>query len=355
MSSLGDIIQAFHVLDYLREMFPEAVIDWVTEESLAPLVSAHPYVRSALSINLKELKKGWRRLSAWKKIFRFLFQLRKVRYDVLFDLQGNCKSGGVSFFSRAREKVGFGLRSVREKPNVLFTRTRFDVEKEANIREQYLDLVQKFFQKEMDISKNQGIKLLISPAEEERVQQIFVHSSLQTPLKMMVCPGSQWINKQIPLPVLSEFLQFVKNALPISFLFVWGSESEKKDCEQLSRLFPEASLVLEKLSVTVWQNVMNQVDVVVAVDSSALHLCGITNTLSFSVFGPTSPSVFKPIGSRHFSFQGICPYKKQFAKTCPLLRTCSTGACMANLNAEEMFSAFFSWWTQHHPLRITTF
>jgi heptosyltransferase-1 len=350
MSSLGDIIQAFHVLDYLQATFPDAVIDWVTEEAFVPLVSAHPYVRKALSINLKEIKKGWRHWLPWKKIFRFFFQLRKVPYDVLFDLQGNCKSGVVTFFSRACNKVGFGYHSVREKPNVLFTRSRFNVSKEMNIREQYLELVQKFFQKQSDLSSSQGVELAISFQEKAQIQQIFLHPSLQTEIKIMVCPGSQWMNKQIPLPTLSQFLRLIKDKLPVSFLFVWGSEEEKIYCEQLFTHFPETSFILEKLPVTVWQNVMNQVDVVVAVDSSALHLCGITKSFSFSVFGPTSPSVFKPIGSRHGFFQGACPYGKQFDKTCPLLRTCSTGACMGNLKAEEMCSAFFSWWTAHHPI-----
>ncbi len=348
MSSLGDIIQAFHVLDYLRSAFPEAAIDWVTEEAFVPLVSAHPYVRNALSINLKEMKKGWRSPFAWKKMFRFLFQMRSVPYDVLFDLQGNCKSGVVTLFSRAKKKVGFGCRSVREKPNVLFTNYRFNVSKRMNIREQYLELVQAFFRKEAHPLQSQGIQLTVSSAQQLQIQQIFLHPSLQTSLKMMVCPGSQWINKQIPLPTLSQFLRLVQSKLPISFLLVWGSDAEKLYCEQIHAQFPLSSLILEKLPITVWQNVMNEVNVVVAVDSSALHLCGITNTLSFSVFGPTSPSIFKPIGPRHFSFQGLCPYKKQFDKTCPLLRTCPSAPCMANLNPEEMASAFFSWWQQHH-------
>ncbi len=352
MSSLGDIIQAFHVLDYLRSTFPEAAIDWVTEEAFVPLVSAHPYVRKALSINLKEMKKGWRSWRAWKKIFRFFFELRSHPYDILFDLQGNCKSGVVTFFSRARKKVGFGYRCVREKPNVLFTNRRFDVSKQMNIREQYLELVQKFFEEKSLAPNSQGIKLTVSLEEQSYIDQIFRHRCLQTPLKMMVCPGSQWANKQIPLPTLSQFLQLIKNKLPISFLLVWGSEAEKLYCEEIHAQFSQASLVLEKLSITVWQNVMNAVDVVVAVDSSALHLCGITNTLSFSVFGPTSPSIFKPIGPRHFSFQGTCPYKKQFDKTCPLLRTCPTAACMANLNPEEMAASFFSWWQLHYPNEV---
>lgn len=351
MSSLGDIVQAFSILDWLRATFPEAKIDWATEEAFVPLVAAHPYVRQALSVNLKEMKRGWRSWRGWRKCFRFFTALRRERYDVLFDLQGNCKSGFVTFVSKACLKVGLGIQSVREKPNVLFTNFRFEVSKEKNIREQYIELVRTFFQTQnirlQEPLNQEKVKFRIDPEEKEQIRNIFLSPVLQTPLKIMVCPGSQWINKQVPVPILCQFLQALQKRLSTSFLLVWGSEEEKKYCERVQSQFPICSLILEKLPITVWQNVMHEVDVVLAVDSSALHLCGMTNTFSFSVFGPTSPAIFKPIGSRHFAIQGACPYGKTFEKTCPQLRTCPTGACMGRLDPQEMAKAFFLWWDHH--------
>lgn len=343
MSSLGDIVQAFHVLDSLRSSFPDAIINWVTEEAFVPLVSSHPYVNQVFSLNLKELKKGWRKFFLWKKLFGLLSLLRGRKYDLLLDLQGNCKSALVTFLSKARLKVGFGYHCVREKPNILATHLRFDVPQKMNIREQYLELVRKIGGEEIPFSKK-GVALAISLEEKEQIEKIFKHPCLQTKIKMMVCPGSQWVNKKIPLPILLEFLKKIEEKIRVSFLLVWGSEAEKNDCEMLQKNFPQNSIILDKLPLTVWQNVMREVDVVLAVDSSALHLCGITETSSFSIFGPTSPKVFKPIGAHHFAIQGVCPYGKQFDKTCPLLRTCSTGACMKNLKAEDLADAFFRWW-----------
>jgi len=348
MSSLGDIVHAFPVLEELRSAFPDASIDWAAEESFASLISAHPYVREALAVNFRELKKNWLKLSLWKKLFDRLAHLRRKRYDLLFDLQGNCKSGLITWLCRARVKVGFGVRSVREKPSILATYVRFDICKQMNIREQYLELVRKFLSRELGLEKPAltQTKILLKLALEDRqkIDKMVQHPILQEPLKIMVCPGSQWINKQIPIETLSQFLQLIQKKLAGAFLFVWGSDAEKKDCETLHSLFIEKSMILEKLSVAAWQNVMHEVDVVIAVDSSALHLCGITKTPSFSVFGPTSPSIFKPLGSKHFAFQGVCPYNEKFEKTCPKLRTCPTGACMKNLDASAMADAFLLWW-----------
>ena len=38
LSSLGDIIQAFPVLEYILQHYPQTIIDWVVEQPFAELV-----------------------------------------------------------------------------------------------------------------------------------------------------------------------------------------------------------------------------------------------------------------------------------------------------------------------------
>src|SRR3990167_7437493 len=56
-SSLGDIIQALYVLDYLHAKFSNVAIDWVIENSFQMIVASHPLIRSAIPIETKGLKK----------------------------------------------------------------------------------------------------------------------------------------------------------------------------------------------------------------------------------------------------------------------------------------------------------
>jgi heptosyltransferase-1 len=156
----------------------------------------------------------------------------------------------------------------------------------------------------------------------------------------MVCPGSKWINKQLTFETLSDFLSKIDQRYAPSYLLIWGDDTEKALCERLHTLFPQTSLVVEKLPLPTWQNLMSEVSLMIAVDSSALHLCGTTSTPTFSIFGPTSPAVFKPLGERHVAYQGKCPYGRVFTKQCPILRTCPTGACIRGISAEELFRAF---------------
>lgn len=347
-SSLGDIIHAFPVLQFLSLRFPEAEIDWAVEERISPVVAAHPLVSKVLVFSFQEWKRGWKKEAAvWKKLKRQFSSLRQARYDAVFDLQGNGKSALVTAFAKAKAKVGLGRRSVREWPNLLATRFRFEVAQEENIRVQNLSVVSQFFSdlpEDAALSSSQGVRFRLTQEETAAVEKILASPFLQGEKKVMVCPSSAWKNKRVPFSFWKPFLEKVFEETRGSFLFVGGTEEEEAFCREIGSFFPENSLTLGRLSLPVWQNLMSRMDLLVGVDSSALHLSGTTDTPSFSFFGPTLPQVFKPMGTRHFALQGACPYGERFLKTCPQLRSCPTGACMQSFCPKAVGLAFSAWW-----------
>jgi heptosyltransferase-1 len=89
---------------------------------------------------------------------------------------------------------------------------------------------------------------------------------------------------------------------------------------------------------------MSKMDLVVSVDSLALHLAGTTQTPTYSIFGSSLAKKYQPLGLIHESFQGACPYGKKFEKRCSILRTCSTGSCIKDLTFKELTYHFSNWW-----------
>lgn len=325
-SSLGDIVQSFIVLNDLKRRFPKVEIDWAVEAGFFSIVAAHPLVSRAIALDMK----------GRKNLIQGLKDLKREKYDVVFDLQANCKSGVITLLSRGKVKVGYGFHSVREWPNILATNVRFEVSKQQSIRLFYLELIERYFQSSLS-RENEGVRFKIEAADKQKIDQIL--SKLNPGIRMMVCVGSRWSNKQLKESTLIDFLKKIENHYECNFLLIWGDEAERAQALEVSRHLKNAS-VIEKLPLPTWQNLMNEVHLVIAVDSSALHLCATTSTPSFSVFGPTHPNIFKPIGEKHFALQGSCPYGRTFEKQCPALRSCPTGACMKDLKAEWLFQAF---------------
>lgn len=346
-SSLGDIIQAFPVVSYIKKKVPSAQLDWAVEAPFSEIVERHPLVHRVLRLQTKQWRRSLSQLSSLKEIGSFLKQLRKERYDLLIDLQGNVKSGLVTYLAHAKKKVGFGWKSAPEWPNTLFTSTRFDPPRGRNIREDYLALAQGFF-RETGSFANEGITLSLKQEEEIMLERLLHHPKLQRAPIVVVCPGSAWANKQVTLDALWSFLKKAQEEFGMRFIWIWGNESERRIVQKLYDNFPMTSLIAPKMSLPALQNLMARSNLVVAMDSLPLHLCGTTPTPSFSVFGASLASKYKPIGDQHHALQGFCPYGKVFEKRCPILRTCSTGLCIRGFAGDQLMDSFRSWWLTLH-------
>lgn len=336
MSSLGDLIHAFPILEYLRQIVPAARIDWVVEESFSELVRAHPLVHEVLTVKTKKWRSQFFSKESWNEIKAFRRSLRKKKYDLVLDLQGNIKSACVTAAAKSSMKIGFAFATAAEWPNVLTTHKRFNPPPGGNIRDDYLFLVQSAFGDFCKV-ENQGVRLKLSSQEESKFQEMQERFRLIDRPKIMVCPGSNWPNKQLSEETLRSFLELSAAEWNAHFIFVWGNQAEKEMAERLSLSFEGCSTVLERVSLPLLQNFMSCVVLVIAMDSLPLHLAGVANTSTFSIFGPSSASKYAPAGVRHATFQGTCPYGKTFNKRCALLRSCKTGACMKELSGSLLF------------------
>jgi heptosyltransferase-1 len=341
-SSLGDIVQAYPVLQYCRQYDPKAKIDWVVEEPYKDLVQTHPDIDDTLIVKTKQWRRNWLKKETWKEVREFREQLQKNRYDLVLDLQGNTKSGLITGLALSPLKIGFGYQSVAEWPNLLFTHRRFNPPPGKNKREDYLSLIQHV--KTLFNFTIAPVTLKISQREQERIEQILASHRLQRGPKIMICPGSNWPNKQLPLSSLKPFLYYLHQELKGSFVFVWGTLHEKTMVEDLAHVFPEQSLVMDRLPLPTLQNLMSHMGLVLAMDSMALHLAGSAGVPTFGVFGPSRGDKYKPMGSSHEVFQGTCPYGKRFDTRCQWMRSCSTGSCINQIASEDLFLKFNKWW-----------
>ena len=106
-SALGDIVHSLPFLAALREQFPQAEIDWVVARGLHAFLEGHPMIRRLWVINKDQWKKPARIKKTLSEILQLRKDLRAQQYDVAIDLSGLLRSGIITWFSRARFKLGF--------------------------------------------------------------------------------------------------------------------------------------------------------------------------------------------------------------------------------------------------------
>jgi heptosyltransferase-1 len=330
-SSLGDIIQSLGVVSAIRKWRPDAEIHWVADPAFTPLLEAYPLIDRVWPLPTKGM------LGRLRALREGLTLLRRERFDLALDLQGNVKSGLITYAVRAAHKVGLGFRTAREWPAALFVDERIEVPRTLPIRQFYREMVRRAL-KGTGEAHGEG-EIAFQTGSEERLRVLQLAASVGRRPLFLICPHSKWPNKQLPLDTWSQFLARVD----AFFLFAWGSETERGEAEQLASRFPDRSALSDRFPVPVWHFLMSQVDGVIAVDSSALHLAAVAHVPTFSLFGPSRLSVFQPVGELHGGIEGTCPYGVAFEKTCPRLRTCPTGACLTRIAPEAIFERFVSW------------
>lgn len=322
-SALGDIVHTYPVIEYLKHRFPDAQIDWVVEVGCGTLVERHPHITRTLFVHTKMWRKHPFTAPTRNAISAFKQQLREVEYDAVFDLQGNIKSALITFFARSKHKVGFGYQTVSEIPNLLATHHRYNPPKGQNIREDYLSIVKQHFNDSADFHFN-GVVLNTLPAELDQLNALL--APFNNRFKLIVCTGSNWKNKRLPLESVIGLLQNMPKGH--FFLLCWATAKERISSERLHHEFPDRSIILPLLPLHLLQNLMSRVDLVFSMDSLPLHLAGTTNTATISFFGPSLAEKYRPLGDQHTALQRACPYGVAFDKRCPKLRTCTTGACL---------------------------
>jgi heptosyltransferase-1 len=320
MSSLGDILQAINLVNYIKEKDPDIKLTWLVEQKHYSLLKTFPQIDHILSFDTSIFKINF--FKGLCKAFQFRKKVRTKEYDVVFDLQGNTKSALMTLFAKSQSKVGFSWSSVAEICNLLVTNKKVFVSKKDPITKQYQDVIKTFFSE--DENQKKPIR--------EIPKQIFG--------KVMVCPGSAWENKQLDPNVFKVFLEKIFKKYQFKFLFVFGNEKEEKLCYALADFGLKDHEIKGPFAWNEWKEEIKHCDIIISADSCALHLASCMNAPTFSFFGPSSMKVYMPDGEIHAGTQGLCPYHITFEKRCPKLRTCKSGACIKKIDADHLFLAF---------------
>lgn len=342
-SALGDIVQAFPVAEYLKSIRHVETIGWVVEEQAAELVSSHPCVDEVIPIDSKTIKTTSTFCAAFHEFWRQRERIRQKKWDILFDLQGNCKSACVTFMARAGVKVGWGFQKAPEKVASAVLHCRVNPSERVSMRDQYLSIPRVYFQDET-LFIPQSLVLRLTRDMEERCRLEMSRWPKDRPI-WIVSLGSRWKNKMCDAQEMASALAALQKEKNLYFVFTAATTPELNEAGTCLRSLPHPlpGNVLYQLPLPVVQHLMARASRFIGVDSLMLHLAATTCTPTFSLFGPSSAALYAPQHVGDISQQGTCPYGISFLKRCPHMRTCPTGACIKQIKAKQLECLLRNW------------
>ena len=270
LSAMGDIVQSMIVLQFIKEYRPDCKIDWFVDRKFSDILNDAKHIDNIFPLNIKGVKL-YEFPSKLIKLYKFIRS--KGRYDLVIDLQGLIKSGLVSRFISANNRVGFHWASSREPLSAFFYSKTFRIPYEENVIRRYIGLIEKCF--EMNVTNDDIVnkKSFFSLTEQTN----FSHSDYA-----LFIVGASFESKIYPVEKFAE----VSNSLVIDVVVVWHSDNEKILAEKLKKLSPKV-IISKKINVDKLKNLISNATIVIGGDTGPTHLAWSMNIPSITIFGPT--------------------------------------------------------------------
>jgi len=335
-SSLGDVIHALPVLDYLQQVSAGIEIDWVVEESFLPVIEHNPHLAQIHVVRTKKWRKAPFSAETRRDLKDLYNDLRGRSYDLVFDIQGNLKSGLIAWLSGAEKRVGFSRDVLQEKVNSLFTTRKIPFRAiDRNVTDRYLRVISVLFgrdYRDMEISGT-----ILSSAEDEAAADRYM-AGLPDGLVFVFQVGTTWKTKLwYPEGWTALARRIVAHYPGSTILINWGSPDEKALAEQIAGEVGSSVRLLPWLRIRELIPVLRRVDLVVGGDTGPVYMAAAVGTPTVSYYRATSAAAYAPRGDLHRSVQA-----QMSCAGCGLTSCDKDAVCRASISVDALFDAVTS-------------
>ncbi len=325
LSSIGDIVLTFPLLQALHQAFPQAKIDYVVRQEYTELLRAAPPLHHIWTYNTATGLTG---------LWKLRQTLKEHQYDVVLDLHRNIRSlllrlGGVGNQTVAIQKQVFRRwLLVKFKWNTftnplpvahkyLFTARRAGL---------HLMLPEKYFFLPQTITKK------MQPMTQELLLQNF---------RVVMAPGARHATKQWPAEYYQQLIQLIFQQYGWRTILL-GSATEAPLIQRIARTTPDLTRLFPgNLSLLESAALIEALPYFISNDSGLMHIAAALHKPQLAFFGPTVREFgFFPLNDRAI----VLEQKELTCRPCSHLGTehCPLGhfRCMRETTPEQAFQAF---------------
>lgn len=286
-SSLGDVIHNCPVVADIRQHFPDALIDWVVEESFADIPRLHSGVNQVYTVAFRRWRKQILNPQIWSEIKHFKQLIVQQQYDAVIDSQGLLKSALITRLTNG-VKHGYDKQSIRE-----------------SIASRFYDKTYAISYQQHAVTRNRTLAALslgYAPPSNAPNYGLQAKSDLSFLLKkpfIIALHGTSRDSKLWPIEHWIELGKTLKNQ-QLNLLLPWSNSAELSRAEQIANTL-ENVVVLPKLSITELASVISQAKAAIGVDTGLSHLAAALNIPTIALYTDTNPALTGVMGSQAFT------------------------------------------------------
>ncbi len=333
MSALGDIIHALPVLDYLHQVSSGIEVDWVVEEPFREILEGNPLISRLHCVRTKVWRKRPFSAATRGEINTVRAALREREYDLVFDIQGNLKSGLVTWLTGADNRIGFEREALQEAANLLFTTRQVPLRRQDyHITDQYLRIVSVSFGRDFNLLQLSS-DIYTSPEDDEAARTLL--ATMSDGLVFLFHYGTTWQTKYWFEEAWVDLGKRLLESHPeSSILMSWGNDDERAAATRLAAAIGPGVRILDRYSLKAFAALLKKVDLVIGGDTGPIHIAAAAGTPTVSLFRASDGKRSGPRGPGHVIVQTNIHCSPCFRTECD-----KNDKCMRTIHVDDVMKA----------------
>lgn len=312
-SSLGDIVHTFKAVQLLHENYPKAVIDWLVNPAFAELLDYAP-VEIARKIPFKRKQLG-NVFTFLPEFIKLVYQLRKVKYDMIFDFQGLLRSAFFTRVSRSKRFIGFA--NPREKMAAKFYSSKVELPEGCRQAVERNLALARSYCKDWELENKLNIPVI--QHNRDFVKGKLKHRNISYKQGVVaIFSGARWESKRFPTAMFVNLINQLHEKYPQYKFLLLGTKDEAESAEAIVQ--STGDYVVNVAGATKLGGLVELLrlcKLVISNDSGPLHLAAALGCPTIALYGPTDPTYTGPDGENVTIFQSDVECKNCLNRVCP--------------------------------------
>lgn len=296
-NQLGDLLASVPLFRAIKETYPGSKITLILSPVNYPGLIKNKFIDRIFVFDKKKLFNPFY-FSKFLKIIKEEYDVAIVPVTVSISFTSNFIAG----LSNAKIKIGANsLNGMINESSYFFDR-RIDLDwrmhPDSNVSERSLDIVRKF-----GITTNDFRSEISFDEDDMKAADKFIQSlKLQNELLIGFHVGAGKPPNRWSLEKYISLMKKIKEKYNAKF-YLTGSSADKEEIEYIKKNQPDKSgigfFINKKISEVA--ALISRSDLFISNDTGIMHVAGTTKTPQISIFGPTNPFNWAPIGNnKHF-------------------------------------------------------
>lgn len=315
LGSLGDVIHAIPVAAALRDRYPDARIDWLSDPRYVELLALVRGVDTVVPVDTRRVA----------PVLRTVRELRRRRYDAVIDLQGLVKSALLARVCGAARTIGFPAGHLREP----VARSFYTETPEPGAARHV-------------IAKNLALAAALGADTSRIVFPIAIPSSAVAERMaseagdggyVLVNPGAAWPNKRWPPDRFGAAAASMRERYGLRSLVLWGPGEESLAAAVVAASAGAAD-VAPATTIRDLVDLSHRARLMVSGDTGPLHIAAAVGTPIVALFGPTWPERNGPWSPADVTVsrngECVCHYERRCRRERP---------CIEDVTVDDVLTA----------------